>query len=336
VIAALLAAVALPVVSLTVNETPGVPFGEAWADARAVGVRALSLDWSAVEENEPEEKAGPGEPGEEEENGERYDLTWPRAAAAFYPGEGARVGLVLRAVDTDRDARPEWLRGRPFASCFPEWRAMATAVLNALGETKLSWIAVGNEADVRLDSPAKIADYAAFARRARTFLHGLRPGVPVGTTLTAEGLLGRTAPLRPILDASDAVFANWYLRDGATRPPAAETPRVLNALARVAGTKPLLLTEVGAPSGETAGSSEAAQAEFVSVLLAEAGRRRLPYLNLVWMNDLAPEAADALVARYGVEGEPFRAFLATLGLRRADGSPKPAWERLARALESRK
>jgi hypothetical protein len=100
------------VVALAVNETPSVPFGTAWTEAKRIGIRAttLSVDWAQAEPR----------PGE-------YDLTWPRAAGAFYPAEGAEIGLVLRDLNTTRDERPPICGGsrttiRPCSNGGAKWR----------------------------------------------------------------------------------------------------------------------------------------------------------------------------------------------------------------------
>lgn len=313
-----LLAVAVPTIALSVNETSRVPFGPAWAEAWRIGVRAttLSLDWSGVETR----------PGE-------YDLALPRIAEAFYPKEGAEVGLVLRDLNTNRDERPSELRGKAYddSEALRRWEGMADAVLGAMPHLRLSWIAVGNEVDAHLKGDA-VAGYARFLRAAFAHLRRVRPGVRLGTTLTFEGVRDRAEALRPILDAGDVAMVDYYLIDAARRPAREQVPKDLDAMARFAGRRPLLLTEAGAPSGTACGSSEAAQAALVGTLVAEARRRSIPYVALQWMNDIGKGAAQGFGGYYGVRDAAFLDYLATLGLRHEDGSPKPVWATLASAF----
>jgi hypothetical protein len=305
------------VVALAVNETPSVPFGTAWTEAKRIGIRAttLSIDWAQAEPR----------PGE-------YDLTWPRAAGAFYPAEGAEIGLVLRDLNTTRDERPADLRGKPYddPAVLERWRKMADAVLAAMPKARLSWIAVGNEVDAFLGRDRdKIAAYARFVRGAFAHLRARRPGVRLSTCLTFDEVRKSGAALRPILAEGDAAMVNYYLMDGARRSPRAQVPKDLDAMAAFAGTKPLLITEAGAPSGAVVGSSEAAQADFVRTLLPEVRKRKIPYVNLVWMHDVGEGAVAKFADYYGSTDPAFRDFLGTLGLRGHEGKPKPAWSAFA-------
>lgn len=96
--------------------------------------------------------------------------------------------------------------------------------------------------------------------------------------------------------------------------------------------KPLLV-EIGYPSSELLGSSEAMQAEFFVNARALSLTKRLPQaqaLNLFDLHDAAPAtcAAEAEYYGAGVLREAYIAYRCSLGPRRADGSPKAAWQRL--------
>ncbi|MGV3618662.1 MAG: hypothetical protein ACO1SV_25345 [Fimbriimonas sp.] len=309
------------VVALGVNETPRVNFGSAWTEAKRLGIRAVTLpvDWAAAERK----------PGD-------YEVTLPKIADGFYPGEGVEIGLVLRDLNTNRDERPADLRPKPFddPASLDRWKMFADAVLDAMPKSRLSWISVGNEVDASLGSdPAKIAAYARHLRNAFAHLRKRRPGIRLGTALTFDGVRERGPILRPILAEGDVAMVNYYLMDGARRPPRTQVPKDLDAMAAFAGSKPLLVTEAGAPSGTVIGSSEAAQAEFIETLLPEVRRRKIPYVNLVWMNDVGDAEVAKFTGYYGSAAPEFKDFLGTLGLRRADGKPKPAWTALTKFVK---
>jgi hypothetical protein len=317
---AILSAFAATVVALAVNETPKVPFGTAWAEAKKAGVRAttLSVDWSQVEPK----------PGE-------YDLTWPKAAEGFYPGEGAQIGLALRDLNTSKDERPADLRALPYddPKVLKRWIGMTDAVLAAMPKTTFSWIAVGNEVDGVLKDE-RVAEYARFLKGAFSHLRAKRPGVRLGTCLMFEGIKSRPA-LRAIVAEGDVAMVNYYLIDAARRPAMAQVPKDLDAMAAFAKEKPLLLTETGAPSGSACGSSEAAQKAFVETMLAEALQRKIPYVGFVWMNDAGAASVEGFGKYYGSQDPSFLDYLSTLGLRREDGSAKPGWVALRSYFASR-
>lgn len=311
------------VVSLSVNETARQLFGGSWAKAHAAGLRAttLSLDWNRIE-------TAPG----------TYDLTLPKIADAFYPTQSTAVGLVLRELNTNRDERPEDLRDRPFddPALLTRWKGMATAVLDAMPHTPLSWIGVGNEVDASLTPGSPKAEaYVRFLKAAVAFLHTKRPGVPVGTPLTFDGIKRSPTAWQKVAATGDVTMVNYYLLGAAKLEVAPTVRRDLATMRRFAGSRRLLLTEAGCPSGRGAGGSEVAQADFFRTLLADAPSRGVPYVNLVWMVDVGTSSASEIAGMYGSQAADFRDFLATLGLMREDGTAKPAWDVVAAKLRAR-
>ena len=59
----------------------------------------------------------------------------------------------------------------------------------------------------------------------------------------------------------------------------------------------------------------------------------IPFLNYFLLHDFTAAMCDEMLVYYGLPDEDFKAFLCTLGLRRADGTPKAGWEALRRASE---
>ncbi len=92
---------------------------------------------------------------------------------------------------------------------------------------------------------------------------------------------------------------------------------------------PLILQEVGYPTSTRLGSSEEKQAEFVSNVYTawKAKSSQILFLNFFLMHDFAPTTCDDFTAYYGLpDNKSFHEFLCTLGLRKADGTPKLAWK----------
>ena len=85
------------------------------------------------------------------------------------------------------------------------------------------------------------------------------------------------------------------------------------------------------------GGSEAGQASFVE-LAFEAWDRHADDISLVeftWSTDVGAEAVSVYHDYYGIADERFGAYLASIGLLRADGVPKPAYETLRDEVAAR-
>ena len=119
--------------------------------------------------------------------------------------------------------------------------------------------------------------------------------------------------------------------------PADVVPGDLAALVSLYPDRPIGVLEAGFPSSPKLESSEAQQAEFVRQAFrawdAQAGRVAL--LNFTWLTDVPQASVEAWMDYYGMDEARFAAFLATLGLRAADGRAKPALEVLAAESHAR-
>jgi hypothetical protein len=100
-------------------------------------------------------------------------------------------------------------------------------------------------------------------------------------------------------------------------------------MVKAAGDKPLLLQEVGYPADPLVGSSEEAQAAFVEAAFDAVARHRAKIVGFSYfmLHDFGEKMTDTLVGYYGVGQPRFRAFLNSLGLRKADGTPRKSWAR---------
>jgi hypothetical protein len=105
--------------------------------------------------------------------------------------------------------------------------------------------------------------------------------------------------------------------------------------------KDIVLQECGYPSSALNDSSEAKQADFISAVFEawDEHARRIRLIDLTWQYDVTPATVDQWVVDYRMAGSPdeaaFRAYLATLGLHRGDGTEKMAMQRLRDELLAR-
>jgi hypothetical protein len=84
----------------------------------------------------------------------------------------------------------------------------------------------------------------------------------------------------------------------------------------------------GPPTRADSARADSLQAEFTRAFRAwvkQADRSTCRFANWFLYTDLPAAIVDSLTRFYGFDTPGFRGYLGGLGLRRADGTPKPAW-----------
>ncbi|MCC6730308.1 MAG: hypothetical protein IT208_13305 [Chthonomonadales bacterium] len=314
------AGAAPPLLGLAANPregATGAAFLEGVLDARRLGVSMMfsTHRWSDLEPK----------PGE-------YDLKPLREAISGLGSLGFRVALTLQTIDTNNRTLPADLASRPFDD--PELIARFDRLLERVAKTltdRVGWVMLANEADIYLGMhPEELPRFAAFAEHGRATLRRLRPGLPVGVTCTHDGVRDRPALVGRLNRDMDVVTLTYYpLDERMGVRPVAEAPADFERMVRAAGTRPLLLQEIGYPASPLLGSSEERQAAFIDAVFdaVDRHRGRIACFSFFLLHDFGDRLTDTLVGYYGIPDPRFRAFLATLGLRKADGTPRKAWAR---------
>ena len=314
---------------IDVSEAAGEGFDRAFSVAREAGLQftSLSLAWDDLEPRPGEFSADPN---------------FLAIANQYYPAQDVPLALTIAPIDTNRDRRPADLAGRPFddPEVIARFERLLDDVFSQVSDLQLVVLAIGNEVDATLGSDAGAwARYQAFYESAAAHARQLRPGLPVGVKMTMEALTGAGRELAQSLNASsDMILVTYYpLRPDFGVRPADEVAGDLSALASLYPDRPIGILEAGYPSSTTLASSEAQQAEFVRQLFRawDAQGERIALLNFTWLTDAPPATIEAWTDYYGLDGPRFAAYLATLGLRHADGEPKPAFEMLADEAHAR-
>lgn len=201
---------------------------------------------------------------------------------------------------------------------------------------RIRYLSIGNEVDAYLRThPADWPRYKAFFARMAAYARSLDPALQVGVTGTADGALSQsTAELRDLDAAADVVILTYYPLGFSTqgkvtvRDPAVVAGDFAAMLA-FAAAKPLVLQEVGYPAAASTGSSPARQARFFSNVFAawRENSGRMPFVNLFLLHDFTSRMCTDFARYYGASGSAnFSDFLCTLGLREANGTPRPAWQ----------
>ncbi len=198
---------------------------------------------------------------------------------------------------------------------------------------KVKYFSIGNEVDVYLRAnPLEWQKYKQFYSSVLAHAHQLDNQISVGVTATANGLLhASTQELLDLNAASDVVIATYY-------PLAADfsmqNPNQIDAdfpaLLSVANEKPLIFQEMGYAAATSLNSSEQAQAEFLHHVFSQwrASGGKVPFMNWFCLHDFSSDQLATLKYYYGLNNQNFFDYLATLGLRKADGTPRAAWSAL--------
>lgn len=243
--------------------------------------------------------------------------------------------LGIQVINTTAKETPADLAGVAFDS--PQMKTRFHALVDAIKpalNSRVKYLSIGNEVDAYLSlHPAEWDAYRAFFLDAQQYVHSVLPGIAVGVTATFDGARGPNASrVAAMAAAADVWILTYYPLGAGFKPRAASTATadIAQMISIVKG-KPLVLQEVGYPSAAALGSSEAAQADFVANVMAawKDQGARIPFLNFLGLHDTSPSQCDVYAAYYGQPGSAaFKAYLCSLGLRHADGTPKAAWQRL--------
>lgn len=267
---------------------------------------------------------------DEADKGGEYvaDPDWPAIANSYYPSKNLGLILSLPVIDTVTDRRPKDLQRLDWddPEVIARFESYVTAILARLSDTNLVAISIGNEIDGHLDRDKDWRAYETFFIAAKDLVHRLRPGVPVGFTMTWQGMQGGTGA--NVNAHTDAMFINYYPLDGGFHVlPPTDIAAQLDAMISVASGKPVFLTETGYPSGGC-GSSEALQLEYFQQLFAawQSRKAAIPVVNLVWLHEISEESTNGYGGYYGLKDSCFLDYLGTLGLRSADGVNKLAFD----------
>jgi hypothetical protein len=167
-------------------------------------------------------------------------------------------------------------------------------------------------------------DYCELVSRTTDFVRATLPGVGVGV----YGTKNESREILACLNKSTDFFGISYIADRGDDDHLA----LLTELAAQAGNKTLVINEAGIPTSPRIGGSEQAQVEFVGMMNEFArslGDQLQFYSYYLYIDDdesIVRQYVPAFFPNYSEQQkEDLIAFFSSLGLHRADGTPKPAW-----------
>lgn len=250
--------------------------------------------------------------------------------------------LNIAVLNTTAKETPSDLKGELFNSS--QMKERFKSLINALAPiigSKVTYLAIGNEVDAYLSShPDEWDTYRVFYEDAAQYIRAKLPGVKVGVTVTYDGATGSNAAKILALNKKSDMWVFTYYPLGANFNPLgpAAVTTAFPKMVDLAGGKPVVIQETGYPSSSLLKSSEKDQADFVTNAFnawVKVGER-ISFIDFWLMHELTQSQCNELASYYGMpQNEELKAYLCSVGLRRSDGTPKPAWQALiegARAM----
>jgi hypothetical protein len=191
-------------------------------------------------------------------------------------------------------------------------------------------VAIGNEVDSYFNGRrGEISQYATLMNNIRPVIERLWPGAQVTVNFTWESA-GHIRDYRAITDTMDVFSYTYYpLNPDFTVKNVGEIEGHIRTMVDSAQGRPLILQELGYPSGSLNKSSEDLQAQFVerSLRASKSHGSKIIAINYLWMSDLPDSVVEEFAKYYNLPGvERFKSYLATMGMLDKEGRPKKAWD----------
>lgn len=282
-----------------------------------------------------------------------YDLRNVEASLAWLQELGIQPLLNVSFIDIEDLTLPADLLNEEGTALVdgltfddPQVVARLTGLLDELVPLLLAHdgflLLLGNEVDAHFAS-FPTADYAAYARLidlAREHTHRIAPDLAVGVTLTGTEVLAEGEVFQALRPVTDIIPFNFYPiawegLDWFTLMEPGEVRATLARFTEIYGDSPIVIQELGCPSGAANRSSPQAQAACFRVLFeALRDTPSVRYVTIFTLFDWDERTCDTVVELFnitdeelpGVFLERWEDYLCTLGLLDADYAPKPAWE----------
>lgn len=253
--------------------------------------------------------------------------------AAFYAQQERRVLLRLEVVDRLTDRRPASTGDAAWNA--PETIAALQGSIDwmlASSGDEVRWITFGRDVDVYLAAhPDERPAFVAFVKQAAAYAKA-HPDAPaqlaVGVGMSAEAPKSEPA-FQELIDAQDVLAFSYFPGLGTSDPGASSgVAATVTQIADAAGQRPIVLDAAGFAADPAAGGGEDAQQKFFATLFGAVAARRASFalVDVVELYDAPPSACEAWAGEQGEPpGGPLAAYACSLGLFRADGTPRPAW-----------
>jgi hypothetical protein len=183
--------------------------------------------------------------------------------------QGYVVALTNTTVHMDQKHLPRYLAGKRFddPELLEHWGEFLRAFLAEYGDC-IDFLNLGNEVGSYFGSRSgEWPAYVTFVRKGAEIVHEVRPTIRVGVVLSCNGASAYWRDLEPHCDY--LAFTYYAPNSSLTKSPTARSldPEhldyfavALDSMLHLAGTKPVLITEIGCATHESIDSSPELQA----------------------------------------------------------------------------
>jgi hypothetical protein len=300
-----------------------IGFEAAFREVRKAGIQIveLNLPWDMFEQ----------------EKGKYQDPYGLLPATAYYGANNIQVCFSLAVINTVKRTTPAYLNGLEWDD--PEVvgafnRLMDWFLAQVPNNVTVAAISVGNEVDLYLEGEPSWKRYSHFVESTIRHLRERHPKIRYGvkTTVTEGVFGGELDQVRNVNQWSDVIMLNLYPQDESFQVDDPKTiHQHLDRIVHAFPDKTVWMTELGYQSGEKhCGSSPAKQARFYHEFFRawDKHRDQIQMVMINWLHDQPARQVEEWTKYYGLAAPAFAEFLATLGLRHADGTDKPAWKQI--------
>lgn len=253
---------------------------------------------------------------------------------------GYRVSITFTNVHMDQKHLPDYLKGKRFNDPYflERWQEYLEGFLSRYGDY-IDYLNIGNEVNNYFGKNYdEWADYLEFVRRAENVIHRLKPKIKVGIVLVESR---RESFWKQVEPYCDYLAITYYTPCSAFgKSPTAEAldknhykyfGRTIDKAIRVAGSKDVLITEIGCATHPDIDSSPQLQVQFIKALFQWLNGKEANILGMSWLSptDWPYEATKKALQGYldaaALQHEPFMKYLTSLGLKYEDGTEKPGY-----------
>ncbi len=312
-----------------VGSRPGQDHYDAILEVQTSGANTvpLTMAWSTLEPT-----AG------------QMNLAWLQMALDFYRSQGLVVMLSVPTIDTLSRLLPADLMHLPIdhPQVIARFETLVDQVLDVAG-SETQFLILANEFDLYMQHhPLDAGNWQgleSFVAAGVARVRARRPDVLAGASISSSNI--GTAPIDGIVLASDALFATYYYAQiDYVGPPTQHVGPQIDALVAAALGRPLVIKEVGYPTGSLTEGSAAGQAVFLHSLFQAWDRHRdqIPLVMISGRLDGDPAECQAEAWDYGWElatNPAFIEFICTTGLKTQSGQPKLGWQQLVHESQAR-
>lgn len=245
---------------------------------------------------------------------------------------GLQIFFGIQVINTVKREMPADIASLPWTD--PRVQRRFDRLLDALQPILgyVTYFSIGNEVAEYLTTRSEWPAYTTFVSHGVASLHRRVPTIKVGATMEYVGVATNTTAARALIAVSDIAIYTHYPFDlgGFNVSPATITRETFDNMIAIASGKPVVLQELGYPASTLNRSSEAQQAAFFTDAIAQwraRGSTAMPFVSLFLLHDFTPQQCTDFGVYYNLPNQAqFIGFLCSLGLRRTDGSPRPAWD----------